>query len=122
MSNLKLSDVDRQSLTSFLAGSAEAPGSSEIVGILKEMKDEMSRDFKDLVAGEEAAIKGFNELKAAKTKEIAVATRAIEKKTQRSGELAVKIVEGKNDVEDTKDALSSRSRLWRERTMWRTQR
>jgi len=106
MSNLKLSDVDRQSLTSFLAGSAEAPGSSEIVGILKEMKDEMSRDFKDLVAGEEAAIKGFNELKAAKTKEIAAATRAIEKKTQRSGELAVKIVEGKNDVEDTKDALS----------------
>jgi hypothetical protein len=106
LSNLQLSEVDRQSITAFLSGSAEAPGTSEIVGILKEMKDEMSRDLKDLIAAEETAIKQFEELKAAKTKEIAAATRAIEKKTQRSGELAVKIVEGKNDVEDTKDALS----------------
>jgi hypothetical protein len=104
--NLKLSEIDRQSLTEFLSNSETAPGSSEILGILKEMKDEMSRDYKDLVEAEESAIKIFNELKAAKLKEIAAATRAIEKKTQRSGELAVKIVEGKNDTEDTKEALS----------------
>merc|ERR1711915_507728 len=106
VSNLKVSEVDRQSLTAFLSNSETAPGSSEILGILKEMKDEMGRDYKDLVEAEESAIKIFNDLKAAKLKEIAAATRAIEKKTQRSGELAVKIVEGKNDTEDTKDALS----------------
>jgi len=106
VSNLKVSEVDRQSLTAFLSNSETAPGSSEILGILKEMKDEMERDYKDLVEAEESAIKIFNDLKAAKLKEIAAATRAIEKKTQRSGELAVKIVEGKNDTEDTKDALS----------------
>merc|ERR1719427_528844 len=70
------------------------------------MKDEMERDHKDLVAAEDAAIQQFAELKAAKNKEIAAATRAIEKKTQRSGELAVKIVEGKNDLEDTQEALA----------------
>jgi len=101
-----LSDIDRESITAFLSNSSTAPGTSEIVGILKEMKDEMERDHKDLVAAEEAAIAQFAELKAAKNKEIAAATRAIEKKTQRSGELAVKIVEGKNDLEDTKEALS----------------
>jgi len=101
-----LSDIDRESITAFLSNSATAPGTSEIVGILKEMKDEMERDHKDLVAAEDAAIAQFAELKAAKNKEIAAATRAIEKKTQRSGELAVKIVEGKNDLEDTQEALS----------------
>jgi len=104
--NLNLNQVDRDSLSAFLSNSATAPGSSEIVGILKEMKDEMSRDYKDLVATEETAIRQFEELKAAKLREIAAATRAIEKKTQRSGELAVKIVEGKNDLEDTQEALS----------------
>jgi len=101
-----LSDIDRDSITAFLSNSSTAPGTSEIVGILKEMKDEMERDHKDLVAAEDTAIQQFAELKAAKNKEIAAATRAIEKKTQRSGELAVKIVEGKNDLEDTQEALS----------------
>jgi len=101
-----LSDVDRESITSFLSNGENSPGSSEIVGILKEMYDEMSRDFNALVKAENESIKQFEELSAAKKKEIAAATVAIEKKTQRSGELAVKIVQGQNDLEDTKEALS----------------
>jgi len=101
-----LRDVDRESLTAFLSNSATAPGSSEIVGILKEMSDEMQRDYKEMVDQEQGAIKVFNELQAAKTKEIAAATAAVEKKTQRSGELAVKIMQGHNDLQDTMDALS----------------
>jgi chromosome segregation ATPase len=54
-----LSDIDRESITAFLSNSATAPGTSEIVGILKEMKDEMERDHKDLVAAEDAAIAQF---------------------------------------------------------------
>jgi hypothetical protein len=106
VTTINLSDIDRESVTAFLSNSATAPGTSEIVGILKEMKDEMERDHKDLVAAENTAISQFDALKAAKNKEIAAATRAIEKKTQRSGELAVKIVEGKNDLEDTRESLS----------------
>merc|ERR1719317_137917 len=106
LTNAQLSELDRESVTAFLSGSASAPGSSEIVGILKEMKDEMSSDLNGLVEQEEQAKKAFEELAAAKRKEVAAATRAIESKTQRSGELAVKIVQGQNDLEDTKDALS----------------
>merc|ERR1711915_838755 len=86
VSTLKVSEVDRQSLTAFLSNSETAPGSSEILGILKEMKDEMERDYKDLVEAEESAIKIFNDLKAAKLKEIAAATRAIEKKKHKEVE------------------------------------
>jgi len=101
----RMSYNDRQSVTAFLSGSESAPGSSEIVGILKTLKDEMESDHKDLVSTEETAVSNFNGLIAAKNKEIAAATRAIEQKTQRSGKLAVQIVEGKNDLEDTKEAL-----------------
>merc|ERR1719320_1173705 len=105
LTNAQLSELDRESVTAFLSGSESAPGSSEIVGILKEMKDEMARDLAGLVEQEEQAKKAFEELAAAKRKEVAAATRAIESKTQRSGELAVKIVQGQNDLEDTTDAL-----------------
>eukprot|EP00397_Hematodinium_sp_SG-2012_P020095 GEMP01020684.1.p1 GENE.GEMP01020684.1~~GEMP01020684.1.p1 ORF type:complete len:707 (-),score=235.24 GEMP01020684.1:381-2501(-) len=101
----QLSELDRESVTAFLSGSASAPGSSEIVGILKEMKDEMNRDLGGLVEEEKKAKAAFEELAAAKRKEIAASTIAIERKTQRSGELAVKIVQGKDDLEDTVSAL-----------------
>jgi len=101
-----LSTTDRNSVSAFLSNDASAPGSSEIVGILKEMKDEMSRDLNGIVEAEENSVKAFEELAAAKRKEIAAATTAIETKTQRSGQLAVKIVEGKNDLEDTVESLS----------------
>jgi len=102
----QLSDTDRNSVSAFLSNDASAPGSSEIVGILKEMKDEISRDLNGIVEAEEGSVKSFQELAAAKRKEIAAATTAIEAKTQRSGELAVKIVEGKNALEDTIQSLS----------------
>jgi len=101
-----MTNDNRQTIAAFLQGGEGAPGSSEIVGILKEMHDEMSRDLADLISAEETAVKNFEELIAAKQKEIAANTRNIEKKTQRSGELAVKIVEGKNDLEDTQEALA----------------
>merc|ERR1719473_881202 len=43
---------------------------------------------------------------AAKEKEVAAATKAIEEKTARLGETAVKIVEAKNDLEDTSEGLA----------------
>jgi len=103
-----LSGVDRETLASFLStsSSASTPGSSEIVGILKTLKEELEKDYEELVATEKKAVEQFEALIAAKNKEIAAATTAIEKKTQRAGELAVRIVEGKNDLEDTQETLS----------------
>merc|ERR1719172_519274 len=96
-----------QDLVSFLqGGEGYAPASGEIVGILKTMHDEMTADFAEEKAAEEAAIKAYDELTAAKTKEVNALTKAIEEKMTRVGELAVEIVQMKNDLGDTAEALA----------------
>merc|ERR1719217_1025012 len=102
-------EIDRKELVAFLQGSSSdeyAPASGEIVGILKQLQDEMSADLKELIAQEEAAIKAYDELMAAKKKEVETLTAAIEEKLVRVGELGVKIAEMKNDLEDTQETLA----------------
>merc|ERR1719443_351822 len=78
-----------QDLIAFLQGTEEyAPASGEIVGILKTMHDEMTADAAEEKAAEEAAIKAYDELMSAKTKEVNALTKAIEEKMTRVGELA----------------------------------
>jgi len=90
----------------FLAqGEGYVPASGQVVGILKTMHDEMTKDFEEEKSAEDAAIKAYEELMAAKTKEVNALTKAIEEKMTRSGELAVEIVEMKNDLGDTAQAL-----------------
>jgi septal ring factor EnvC (AmiA/AmiB activator) len=94
-------------VVAFLSGTEEyAPASGQIVGILKTMHDEMTADFAEEKAAEEAAIKAYDELMAAKTKEVNALTKAIEEKMTRSGELGVEIAEMKNDLGDTAEALA----------------
>merc|ERR1719160_2355126 len=56
---------------------------------------------------ENTAITEYEGLVSAKEKEIQVATENIEKKMERAGETAVKIVSLKNDLEDTKESLGA---------------
>jgi len=101
-----LEDTDREQLVAFLSGSQEyAPASGQITGILKTMHDEMDASLAEATAAENAAISAFDQLVASKTKEINALTKAIESKMTRSGELAVKIVQMKNDLGDTEEAL-----------------
>merc|ERR1719379_706156 len=65
----------------------------------------MVADLTEATNTENAAIAAFEELKAAKTKEINALTSAIESKMTRVGELAVSIVEMKDDLADTEAAL-----------------
>jgi septal ring factor EnvC (AmiA/AmiB activator) len=101
----KRQEADLVAFLSGAQGENYAPASGEIVGILKQMKDEMDADFAEAKAAEEAAIKAYDELMAAKTKEVNALTKAIEEKMQRAGELAVEIVEMKNDLGDTGASL-----------------
>merc|ERR1719321_2518004 len=78
-----------------------APGTEEIVGILKQLKDEMEKDMGEVLAQEEEAIKSYEELMVAKKDEVATLTKAIEEKLVRVGELGVSIATMKNDLEDT---------------------
>jgi len=104
--NMDMSSVDREMLASFLSSkSGYAPASGEIVGILKTMNDEMKADLASATANEDAAIKSFEGLVAAKTKEINALQKSIETKTARVGEIAVKTAEAENDLEDTKEDL-----------------
>jgi hypothetical protein len=86
-------------------GSNYAPQSGEITGILKTLGDSMSADLADATAVEETAIKNYDGLMAAETKEVNACTAAIEEKTVRVGETSVNIVNMKNDLSDTEKAL-----------------
>jgi len=104
--NMDMSNVDRQMLASFLSSkTGYAPASGEIVGILKTMEDEMNQNLEDTTAAEESAMAAFEELKAAKTKEIDALTKSIEEKMTRIGEIAVKVAEMGNELEDTQEDL-----------------
>merc|ERR1719198_525605 len=88
MSSKFANSYDRNLVVSFIEQSGDyVPASGQIVGILKSMKDEMEASIKELTSSEEAAVKGYGELKAAKEPEEAAASKAIEAKTARSGEL-----------------------------------
>jgi len=103
-----LTDFDRETVVSFLSGGQDSeyvPKGGEITGILKEMKDTMSKSLAEAVAAEADSVKSYEDLMAAKNKEVAALTKSIETKTVRVGELAVEIVQMKQDLSDTQQAL-----------------
>jgi len=110
---MDMSTSDREMLASFLAldsqdedGEDYVPQSGQILGIQKQMKDEMQKDLSDLESEEASRVGICDSLVAAKTKEIGAASNAIEAKTGRIGDLAVEIATLKNDLEDTSEALA----------------
>ena len=104
MNAKKVSVSYRTSVLSFLPGGSSdggryAPQSGEIVGILKQLKDEMSADSSALEDEELGRKNNHQGLMKAKTQEISVLTKTIEEKTVRVGTLAV-------EVEKMKSVLS----------------
>jgi hypothetical protein len=91
----------KKMVEAFLQGGENAPGSGEILGMLKAMKDELSRDIASLTKNEEAAVSGFASMKASKEKEIEFADESIESKKERIGALAVSVVQLKDVIEDS---------------------
>mmetsp|Transcript_27888 Transcript_27888/g.48537 ORF Transcript_27888/g.48537 Transcript_27888/m.48537 type:complete len:710 (+) Transcript_27888:42-2171(+) len=103
-----MSDFDRELVASFLgAGSHQGyvPKSGQITGILKEIKDTMVKELDTTTSTEDASIKSYEELMAAKKKEVAALTTSIEDKTERLGEAKVLVVQLKQDLSDTQKAL-----------------
>jgi len=103
-----LDDDDRTDLLSFLSGSQNsdyAPQSGQILGILKQMADEMSKNLADATAEEEKAVKIFDELMLAKKKEVTALSKDVETKLTRIGSLGMTIMQMKNDLGDTEESL-----------------
>merc|ERR1719169_117237 len=108
---MDITSVDRDMITAFLTqGQGEAsgyvPASGQITGILKQMTDTMEASLETATEEENTAIKDFDALVAAKTKEINALTKEVESKTARIGELGVELVTLKEDLDDTTKSLA----------------
>merc|ERR1719305_1427343 len=66
----------------------------------------MAASLGEAKTNEDAAIAAFEELKAAKAKEIEALQASLESKMTRVGDLAVKTAEMENDLEDTREDLA----------------
>jgi peptidoglycan hydrolase CwlO-like protein len=109
MEQATMPDAMRQELLVFLSGSQSqgyVPQSGEIIGILKQMDDEMAGDLKEATTAEDAAIQSYEALMSSKTKEVNTLQAQIEEEMTRSGELGVTVTELANELEDTKEALA----------------
>merc|ERR1712029_702808 len=108
MEKAVLPDETRQELLAFLSGSNSEeydPQSGQIVGILKQMEEEMDKALADARVAEEEAIKSYDALMEAKTKEVDALTAQIEKEQTRIGDLGIEITSMENDLEDTQTSL-----------------
>jgi len=99
-------EADRNDILAFLSGSSDyAPASGQITGILKTMHDEMTADLNDATTSEASSVSAYDELMAAKKKEVEALTGMIEDKLVRVGDLGVEIQQMKNDAGDTAEGL-----------------
>ena len=99
-------DADRNDMLSFLSGASDyAPASGQITGILKTMHDEMSADLASGTKEEGDALAAYDELMAAKKKEVNALSGLIEDKLVRVGDLGIEIQQMKNDAGDTAEGL-----------------
>merc|ERR1719461_2178214 len=108
MEKAVLPDETRQELLAFLSGSNSEeydPQSGQIVGILKQMEEEMDKPLADARVAEEESIKSYDALMEAKTKEVDALTAQIEKDQTRIGDLGIEIASMENDLEDTQQSL-----------------
>eukprot|EP00747_Dinoflagellata_sp_TGD_P160205 gnl/TRDRNA2_/TRDRNA2_177952_c3_seq7.p1 gnl/TRDRNA2_/TRDRNA2_177952_c3~~gnl/TRDRNA2_/TRDRNA2_177952_c3_seq7.p1 ORF type:complete len:651 (+),score=246.87 gnl/TRDRNA2_/TRDRNA2_177952_c3_seq7:251-1954(+) len=109
--NTDMDDSDRDAVMAFLQNQDSAADSGEIIGILKTMQEEMNAAFKEMSDTEAKAIEDFEALVAEKLKEGESLQVMIEEKLVRTGELAVKITELKNELEDTQESLSEDEKM-----------
>jgi len=110
MEKAEMSDDSRQELLVFLSGthsSGYVPQSGEITGILKQIKDDMSKSLSEATSTEESQIKDYESLMSAKKKEVEALSAQIEEEMTRIGDLGVEIAGMKNDLENTSEALEA---------------
>jgi len=107
MEKADIPDETRQDVLAFLSGKGEyAPQSGQIVGILKQMEDEMAKALEEAETAEAEAIKAYDALMAAKEKEVETLNAQIEEKLTRKGELGVELAGGLNELEDTEISVA----------------
>jgi len=84
-----------------------APQSGEIFGILNQMKESFETNLAETQKDEAANVASYEDLKAAKEEEIGAGVSQIETKTDELATTDEKLAEAKEDIEDTKNALTA---------------
>jgi len=112
----ELDEADHDAVLAFLAqaqgqgddqaSGEDSPGSNEIVGILKQLKEDTKRNLDEATAQEAKAKADYEGLLAAKTKEVDALQTSIEEKTTRLGEVGVELVEMAEDLDGAKTTLA----------------
>lgn len=114
--NKILSQKQHQTIASFLEAPNEQVGllqhkqkapSSEIFGVLKQMKEEFETTQKDGSADETKAQADFTALKASKNREIAAGEDQIDTKTEEQAQAEEGNAQAKEDYEDTSAQLAA---------------
>jgi chromosome segregation ATPase len=86
---------------------AYEPKSGAIVGILSQMKETFENNLSQSQKEEMANQRSYEEVKAAKEKEITAGQNQIDTKTQELATTDEKLAQAKEDLEDTKNTLSA---------------
>lgn len=100
--------VQREKVQSFLQTRVtQSPASSEIIGILKQMKDDFEASLKSSATEEKTAEKAYAELKAAKEGELSAATEQLDAKESQSAEAAQNAAQSATDLKNTKATIEA---------------
>jgi len=100
--------LQREKVQSFLQTRiTQAPASSEILGILKQMKDDFENSLKQAGEEEKAAVKAYTELKTAKEAELKAATEQMNAKKSQAAEAAENLAQSMTDLKNTKATLEA---------------
>merc|ERR1719399_913147 len=93
---------------SFLQTSShvKAPASSEVFGVLKQMKESFETSLKVAQTDEAESQKAYDDMKAAKDGELTSLKNMIESKSKQSAETIEKLAQAKADLEDTTKQLA----------------
>merc|ERR1719379_1466829 len=83
-----------------------AAQSGEILGILKQMKEEMEGDLSDAQKKEAERAAAFDELRSAKTDEIASAEKLLEEKKAELAQAEFDLANAKEDLEEVQEQLA----------------
>merc|ERR1719420_2870996 len=99
----------RNQAESFLqtGSTVKAPASSEVFGVLKQMKESFETSLKDSQTDEADAQKAYDDMKAAKDGELSSARDMIDSKSKQSAETVEKLAQAKADLEDTTKQLAA---------------
>lgn len=109
-----ISDAKRDTLASFLStGHGYTPQSGEILGILKQIKDTMVKDFKDLQWEASSRQYAYTNLMRIKNQEVELLTASIEKDTKAAADLALRLSEFKEELTELRKTISVNEDLLR---------